>query len=125
MPPDHYAVLGVRPSADAREIRAAYLRVMRTSHPDLRPGDPRAADAARRANEAWRVLRDPAARAAYDRQRRARDPLAWEGQAAGPPAASAYSPLREELRVRFQRASLRVGLVVFALGLVLLAVSSR
>lgn len=64
----HYDVLGVAADATGDQIRRAYVDRARLLHPDANPGAP---DAARRAmqdlNEAWRVLRDPAARAAYDR----------------------------------------------------------
>jgi hypothetical protein len=53
-------------------VRRAYLDLARTLHPDRTHGDaPADAElAARRmqeVNEAWRVLREPASRAAYDR----------------------------------------------------------
>jgi hypothetical protein len=60
----HYERLGVEPTADAGEIRAAYRRVARQHHPDTRGGG--AAPEMAAVNEAWRVLRDPARRAVYD-----------------------------------------------------------
>ena len=68
----HYDVLGVAPSATYEEIRAAYHERARALHPDRLEGlDVHEQEAARRAmqdvNEAWRVLRDPGRRAAYDR----------------------------------------------------------
>ena len=64
----HYDVLGVRRDASPAELRAAYVSKARELHPDGR------GDVARRAmqdvNEAWRVLRDPARRTAYDEQLR-------------------------------------------------------
>lgn len=123
MPPDHYAVLGVPPDADGDTLRAAYLRLMRATHPDLRPGDAEAGERARRANEAWRVLSEPQRRAAYDRQLRAR--TAHLPDPARTMSTSAYSPHREQLRSRFERASLATGAGVFLLGLVLLALTAR
>jgi curved DNA-binding protein CbpA len=69
----HYDILGVTPGAAADELRAAYHERAKALHPDRFSGrSPTEQDAARHAmqdvNEAWRVLRDPAARAAYDRQ---------------------------------------------------------
>ena len=59
----HYDVLGVPATATTDEVRRAYHERARRVHPD-RAGDARAmADV----NEAWRVLRDPSSRAAYDR----------------------------------------------------------
>lgn len=57
-----YDVLGVAPSADAAEVRAAYRRAARRHHPDRR-GD---ADAMARVNEAWQVLGNPERRRQYD-----------------------------------------------------------
>jgi len=63
---DHYAVLGVQRGASADEIRAAYRRAARASHPDLNPGDASADERFKRVQVAWEVLGDPARRAAYD-----------------------------------------------------------
>jgi len=60
--PDHYAVLGVGPGADVEAIRAAHRARARVCHPDI-GGDERQMMLI---NEAWRVLRDPTTRAAYD-----------------------------------------------------------
>jgi curved DNA-binding protein CbpA len=75
----HYDLLGVRPTADAAEIRRAYLDRARSLHPDAFAGRPEPEiDAARRAmqdvNEAWRVLREPSTRAEYDRSLRSPSP---------------------------------------------------
>lgn len=68
---NHYEVLGVAPSASTDEVRRAYLGRARLLHPDRLQGlPPERATATARAmqdvNEAWRVLRAPASRAAYD-----------------------------------------------------------
>ncbi|CAN5117871.1 hypothetical protein BH20ACT9_BH20ACT9_19310 [soil metagenome] len=110
---DHYRTLGVAPDADAAAVRAAYLRVMRDNHPDRRPGDPVAAATARRANVAWSVLRDDTRRDAYDRLRASRPARVTHG----PPA---YSPAGADYRRALHEATLRVGLAVFVLGVVLL-----
>jgi len=67
---DHYAVLGVPPDADVDTIRVAHRACARVAHPDL------GGDQAQmmRVNEAWRILRDPVSRAAYDRSRGIRAP---------------------------------------------------
>ena len=123
---DHYQALGVHPQASQAEIRAAYLRLMRAHHPDRRPGDPVAADRARRANLAWEVLGDAARRASYDRLTAPGQPprvrLVRAAGDGGP--AQAYSPQRVDLRRAYHRASMRIGLAVFGLGsLLLLTVS--
>ena len=72
---DLYALLGVAPDADAREVARAYRRRLREVHPDTRGGlssegsDHAHADL-RALQEAYAVLRDPARRARYDAQRR-------------------------------------------------------
>jgi len=68
-PPDHYARLGVQPSASADEIRAAYRQKARETHPDHNPDDPKAAERFQTVKEAYQVLRDPERRASYDRAR--------------------------------------------------------
>lgn len=84
----HYDVLGVAPSADAAQVRRAYLRLAREHHPDRHAaGGPAARDEAERrmreVNEAWAVLSDPERRRRYDAQRRRAhrpghaDPGAW------------------------------------------------
>ena len=69
----HYEVLGVDPSASMQEIRRAYLRLARDSHPDFHNGSDAARRVAeermRRINAAWAVLSDVDARSAYDRRR--------------------------------------------------------
>ncbi len=62
---DHYALLGVRSDASAREIRRAFRRLARQHHPDLNPrpdGSARFAELA----DAYAVLNDPDQRARYD-----------------------------------------------------------
>ena len=84
----HYDVLGVAPGAGPDEVRRAYLERARLLHPDRLQGLPpdqsaRMARAMQDVNEAWRVLRSPASRAAYD------DRLA--GRAAPTPRANGSS----------------------------------
>ncbi len=82
--PDPYALLGVLPTASAPEIARAYRRLLRDHHPDTSarlshravPDHPLALDEVR---AAYALLRDPAARAEYDRARADRD------RAPGPP----------------------------------------
>ncbi len=64
---DFYAVLGVRPEADAEEIRRAYHRLALRYHPDKNPGDKRAEERFKKVAAAYETLRDPRRRAHYDR----------------------------------------------------------
>ena len=68
MTDDPYKVLQVDPEADPEVIQAAYRRLAQKYHPDVTPG-PEAAARMTAINAAWAVLRDPARRAAHDRQR--------------------------------------------------------
>ena len=60
---DHYERLGVSREASEREIRGAYRRLARASHPDREGGD---AEEMAALNEAYEVLQDPERRQAYD-----------------------------------------------------------
>ncbi|HKH05452.1 MAG TPA: J domain-containing protein [Acidimicrobiales bacterium] len=84
----YYDVLGVARTATADQLRAAYRSRARENHPDA-GGDP---DQMRQLNAAWRVLRDPARRAAYDRHlahphRYGFEPAQGTAADAGAPAA--------------------------------------
>ena len=65
--PDLYQLLGVAPEASREEIALAWRRRARAEHPDARPADADAPGRFRALAGAWRVLGDPARRAAYDR----------------------------------------------------------
>jgi curved DNA-binding protein CbpA len=99
---DLYRVLGVLPDATAAELRGAYRRAVRESHPDLNPSHPEALARTKQLNAAARVLLDPALRHAYDRHRA-------EGQRAGAPhgQAGASGPRAGHHRHWFERAELR------------------
>lgn len=63
---DPYAVLGVAKTASQAEIKSAYRRLVRTSHPDLNPDDPGAEARFVRLTAAHDLLKDPASRARFD-----------------------------------------------------------
>lgn len=65
--PDYYAILGVASTASQGEIARAYRHQVRSRHPDLRRDTESGALADVLA--AYAVLRDPARRADYDRER--------------------------------------------------------
>lgn len=128
MPTDHYLALGVSPDARPAEIRAAYLTLMRAHHPDLRPGNPAAADTARRVNAAYHVLGDASRRARYDRLHTGQAAAARlrsdrvEALRAEALARRAYSDEQHGYRQAFTRASLRVGVAILVLGAAVLLV---
>lgn len=64
---DYYAQLGIDADADAAELRRAWRRLVLRWHPD-RAG-PGATATFQTISAAYAVLSDPAARAAYDRER--------------------------------------------------------
>lgn len=64
--PLHYGALGVPETATIDAIRSAWREIARTSHPDHAGSDVGSRDRFRAASDAWSVLRDPEARAAYD-----------------------------------------------------------
>lgn len=66
---DYYRTLGIRRGASGAEIKAAYRKRVREFHPDLNPGNPQALEYFQQIQEAYRVLRHPDSRQAYDDSR--------------------------------------------------------
>lgn len=65
---DYYEILGLKRDATDKEIKAAYRRLARKWHPDLRQAHEKkeAEEQFKRVNEAYEVLKDPEKRAHYD-----------------------------------------------------------
>lgn len=61
-----YELLGALPDDDADEIRAAFRKAVKGTHPDVKPGDPEAALKFRQIVRANEILGDSEQRAAYD-----------------------------------------------------------
>jgi len=66
---DYYAVLGVAKDAPAKEIKKAYRKRARDSHPDNNPDDARAEARFKEITEAYDVLSDVEERKEYDHVR--------------------------------------------------------
>lgn len=64
---DPYTVLGVARDATDKQIRSAFLKLAKTSHPDLHPGDAQAEERFKAVNAANDLLSDPDRRARFDR----------------------------------------------------------
>src|ERR1700757_3286995 len=61
-----YDLLGALPRDDAEELRVAFRRAVKGTHPDLHPGDPDAGFKFRQIVRANGILADPDQRATYD-----------------------------------------------------------
>jgi excisionase family DNA binding protein len=77
---DHYAVLGLTSRATQEQIRTAFRRLARGSHPDQNQSDPTAEKRFKQIGKAYRILGDPARRQRYD-ERLTRGRFAGPGQA--------------------------------------------
>jgi curved DNA-binding protein CbpA len=142
---DHYATLGVPEGAPHADVRAAYHRQIRRTHPDVVRDDPRAPERAAALTAAWTALKDPVRRAAYDRERTAERLRAARtaSDAAGPAwgamgprpvdAASlreaaarnaAFSAQGQAQRKAFSAATWRIGLAVLLVGVAVLGLLS-
>ncbi|XP_048340247.1 dnaJ homolog subfamily C member 17 [Sphaerodactylus townsendi] len=69
---DLYELLGVGEKAVDKEIKKAYRQKALTCHPDKNPDNPKAAELFHQLSQALAVLTDAAARAAYDKVRKAK-----------------------------------------------------
>ena len=63
---DPYVTLGLAKTATADEIKKAYRKLIKASHPDLNPDDARAEARFKAISAAHDLLKDPATRARYD-----------------------------------------------------------
>uniref|UniRef100_A0A8C2Y3C8 DnaJ homolog subfamily C member 17 n=1 Tax=Capra hircus TaxID=9925 RepID=A0A8C2Y3C8_CAPHI len=77
---DLYALLGIEEKAEDKEVKKAYRQKALSCHPDKNPDNPRAAELFHQLSQALEVLTDAAARAAYDKVRKARKQAAERTQ---------------------------------------------
>ncbi len=61
---DPYRVLGLSPGASDEEVKAAYRALAKKYHPDLNPGNPRAAERMNEINAAYDQIKNPQAQEA-------------------------------------------------------------
>ena len=80
---DYYAILGVKKTASADDIRKAFRKLARKYHPDVNPGDKGAEEKFKTLSEANDVLSDPKKRKIYDQ-------LGFYSDNIDPAAAEAY-----------------------------------
>jgi curved DNA-binding protein len=80
---DYYKTLGVARGASQAEIKKAFRKLARESHPDKHPGDAGAERRFKEINEANAVLSDPAKRKKYDQFGRDWEAYERAGAAAG------------------------------------------
>ncbi len=66
MSTDPYAALGLSKTASDAEIKKAYRKIARDSHPDLNPGDRKAEAKFKAASNAYDFLKDPKQRRRFD-----------------------------------------------------------
>src|ERR1700678_2739156 len=63
---DYYAILGIKKTSTADDIRKAFRKLARKHHPDVNPGDKRAEEKFKEISEANDVLSDEKKRKVYD-----------------------------------------------------------
>ncbi|HSM13143.1 MAG TPA: J domain-containing protein [Thermoanaerobaculia bacterium] len=89
---DYYRILGVPRTASQAEIKKAFRKLARESHPDRHAGDKAAERRFKEVNEAHAVLSDPAKRAKYDQFGKDWEAYARAGAGARSGGADPFGP---------------------------------
>jgi curved DNA-binding protein len=89
---DYYRTLGVPRTASQADIKKAFRKLARESHPDKHAGDKNAERRFKEINEANAVLSDPAKRSKYDQFGRDWEAYARAGAAAGGASGDPFGP---------------------------------
>lgn len=100
---DFYKVLGVKRTASAAEIKSAYRRLARKSHPDINPESDKAAGEFALISLAYRTLSDPQERAHYDSQLKQRTNGEFNGSVFSSNNPHAQRLRRMAVQARFDR----------------------
>ena len=93
---DYYALLGVKPTANASAIKRAYRKAVRKYHPDKHHGhdlEELAREKLAAINQAYDILKDPEKRRQYDQLRGRASNSTGEGPGRGP-GFGAFAPPR-------------------------------
>ncbi len=98
---DYYKVLGVSEKASADEIKKAFRKLARESHPDRHPDDPKAEERFKEVQQANETLSDPVKRREYDGRRR--NPLGGGGPGFRTEAGSEFYQRPDGTYVRFDQ----------------------
>lgn len=93
-----YELLDVSKTATASEIKMAYFKAAKKSHPDLNPGDKQAQERFQRVAAAYELLRDPERRRRYDSS----SSYGWGGET-GTNSSSNTSQRQQQQRRQYEQ----------------------
>ena len=96
---DPYKVLGLSPDASDEEVKAAYRKLAKKYHPDLNPGNQRAADRMNEINAAYEQIKNPQTQESFGGGAYGGYGGAWSGAYGGAGAYQSYENTeRNELK---------------------------